>query len=53
MNTKITLMAMFLLTATTIAQPILTAIYSSDCTVKPRGIEIYAKGTVDFSLYKI
>jgi hypothetical protein len=53
MKSKITLIAMLLIAVTSFAQPILTAIYSGDCTSTPRGIEIYAKGTVDFSLYKV
>ncbi|WP_139956261.1 T9SS type A sorting domain-containing protein [Flavicella sediminum] len=53
MRTKITLITMLLLTVTSFAQPIITAIYSGDCSGKPRGIEIYAKGEVDFTLYKI
>ncbi|WP_139956259.1 T9SS type A sorting domain-containing protein [Flavicella sediminum] len=53
MRNKITLMAMFFLTVTTFAQPIITAIYSGNCTgAVPRGIEIYANGEVDFTLYQ-
>lgn len=55
MKQTYSMIALFLMTAIAFAQqPIITAIVDGDCTGgTPKLLEIYAQGTVDFSLYTI
>ena len=51
---KITLLFLLLTVSILKAQPIITTVIDGDCSGgTPKGIEIYAKGTVDFSLYTL